>query len=242
LNEDQKRYPQAIMWYRQVQEGDNYFASQLRVASLMAKQGDLNGGREYLRTVRTANPEQQSLIVIANAQMLRDVKQYETALDTLSEGLKVQPDSTELLYDRAMTAEKLNRLDLLETDLRRIIVLKPDHAYAYNALGYTLAERNVRLSEAFQLIEKALQLDPDDAAILDSMGWVQYRLGNLDKGVGFLRRALAVRPDPEIAAHLIEVLLALDQRGEARIVSEQALQENPDNEALIAVAKKLELR
>jgi tetratricopeptide (TPR) repeat protein len=240
LNEDQKRYAEAITWYRQVESGDSYFVSQLRVAALMAKQGDLKGGRKYLGTIRTANSDQQSLLVIANAQMLRDAKQYETALDALSEGLKAQPDSPELLYDRAMTAEKLNRLDVLETDLRKVIALKPDYAQAYNALGYTFAERNIRLPEALRLIEKAHLLDPEDAAILDSMGWIHYRLGNLDKGLNFLRQALAVRPDPEIAAHLAEVLLARGEKVEAKTVSEKALRENPDNEALLSVVKKLE--
>jgi tetratricopeptide (TPR) repeat protein len=242
MNEDQKRLREAIGWYRQVQDGESYFASQLRAASLMAKQGDLKGGRAHLATIRTTNSEQKSLVVIANAQILREAKQYENALNALSEGLKSEPDSPELLYDRAMTAEKLNRLDVLETDLRKIITLKPDHAHAYNALGYTFAERNIRLPEALDLIEKAYELDSQDAAILDSMGWINYRLGNLDKGLDYLRRALAVRPDPEIAAHLAEVLLALGERGEAKTISEQALRDNPDNEALLAVAKKLEVR
>ncbi|MES2353566.1 MAG: tetratricopeptide repeat protein [Pseudomonadota bacterium] len=241
LNEDQKRYTEAIGWYRQVEEGDGYFASHVRVAFLMAKQGDLKGGRAYLSSVRTASPEQKSLLVIADAQLLRDAKQYEAALDVLSQGLKSQPDSLELLYDRAMTAEKLDRMDMLEADLRKVMVLKPDYAQAYNALGYTFAERNIRLTEGLELIEKANLLEPEDAAILDSMGWIQYRIGNLDKSLDFLRRALAMRPDPEIAAHLAEVLLARGQRGEAKTVSEKALHDNPDNEALLAVVKKLEL-
>jgi len=241
VNEDQKRYTEAIKWYRQVEDGENYFASHVRVAFLMAKQGDLKGGRAYLSAVKAANPEQRSLLVIADAQLLRDAKQYQAAFDVLSQGLKSQPDSLELLYDRAMTAEKLDRLDMLEVDLRKVMVLKPDYAQAYNALGYTFAERNIRLTEGLQLLEKANQLEPEDAAILDSMGWIHYRLGNLDKSLDFLRRALAMRPDPEIAAHLAEVLLAQGQRGEAKTVSEKALHDNPDNEALLAVVKKIEL-
>lgn len=242
IMEDQKRYPEAIAWYRQVTAGENYFATQVRVASLMAKQGDLAASRKYLREIRTSTSEQETQLLAAEAQILRDAKQYDQAIDVLTEGINAHPDSADLLYDRAMTAEKMNRLDLLETDLRHVISIKPDYAHAYNALGYTFAERNVRLQEALQLVEKAYQLAPDDPAILDSMGWVYYRLGNLDKGLDFLRKAIIARPDPEVAAHLAEVLVARGERGEAKSVSEKALKENPDNEALLAVVKKLELK
>jgi len=242
INEDQRHFDQAIKWYRQVDSGETYFASQVRVASLMAKQGDITGGVKYLKTIRTTNAEQQDMVVIAHAQILRDAKQYDSALDQLAQGLATNPDSAELLYDRAMTAEKMNKLDLLEADLRRIIVLKPDYAQAYNALGYTLADRNIRLPEALQLIERAYQLDPDDAAILDSLGWVHYRLGNLDKGLAFLRQALSSRPDPEIAAHLAEVLYARGEQAEAKTISEKALRENPGNEALLLMVKKLDIK
>lgn len=242
LNEDQKRYPEAISWYKQVTGGESYFAAQVHAALLIAKQGDVAEGRDYLHTIRTSGPGEQTQLVLADAQILREARQYPAALDVLNEGLTGQPESADILYDRAMVAEKLDRLDLLEADLRKLIALKPDNAQAYNALGYTLAERNIRLPEAQQLIEKAYQIAPDDVAILDSMGWVNYRLGNLDKGLNYLRQALAVRPDPEIAAHLAEVLLARGERGEAKTVSENALKENPDNEALLAVVKKLDLR
>ena len=241
IKEDQKRYPEAIAWYQQVTGGENYLATQVRVAALMAKQGDIAGGRKYLHALRTSSPEQAGQIFMAEAQILRDAKQYEQAIDVLSAGIKVQPESADLLYDRAMTAEKLSRFDVLETDLRKIIAMKPDYAHAYNALGYTLAERNMRLPEALQLIEKAYQLAPEDPAILDSMGWVHFRLGNLEKGLGFLRKAIIARPDPEVAAHLAEVLVARGDRNEAKTISDKALKENPDNEALLAVVKKLEL-
>ena len=242
IKEDQKRYPEAIAWYQQVTDGETYLATQVRVAALMAKQGDIAGGRKYLHSIRTSSPEQAGQIFMAEAQILRDAKQYEQAIDVLSAGLKVQPESADLLYDRAMTAEKLSRFDVLETDLRKIIAMKPDYAHAYNALGYTLAERNMRLPEALQLIEKAYQLAPEDPAILDSMGWVHFRLGNLEKGLDFLRKAIIARPDPEVAAHLAEVLVARGDRNEAKTVSDKALKENPDNEALLAVVKKLELK
>jgi len=227
IYEDKKDYAKAISWYKKVEDGDRYFPSQVRVAALLAKQGDLKGGRDQLHSIKTENDEQKTLIIMADAQILRDAKQFQESIDVLSAGLKELPSSVELLYERAMTAERINKLDVLEADLRKAIELKPDYAHAYNALGYTWAERNIRLQEAAQLIEKAHQLDPNDAAILDSMGWVYYRLGNFDKGVSFLRQALAARPDPEIAAHLAEILLAKGDLNEAKTVSEKALKDNP---------------
>jgi Flp pilus assembly protein TadD len=142
------------------------------------------------------------------------------------------------MYDSAMAAEKVDKIDVLESRLKRLIELKPDHAQAYNALGYTLADRNLRLAEARQYIEKALTLSPDDGFILDSMGWVLYRQGNLDQGLDYLRRAFASRPDPEIAAHLGEVLWAKGQRKEAEELWRQSLKDHPENDELKAVLRK----
>jgi tetratricopeptide (TPR) repeat protein len=148
------------------------------------------------------------------------------------------PSSFELLYDRAMAAERVDRLDVLESDLKRVIQLKPDYAHAYNALGYTLAEKTDRLQEALELIEKAFKLAPEDPFILDSMGWVHYRLGNVETAVKYLQQAYGLRPDPEIAAHLGEVLWKVGQRDEARKVWRAALSDNPDHETLTTVMQK----
>jgi Flp pilus assembly protein TadD len=137
-----------------------------------------------------------------------------------------------------MAAEKVDRLDVLETSLRKLIELRPDHAHAYNALGYTLADRTDRLQEAHDLIGQALKLAPDDPFIQDSMGWVLYRLGRLDEARAYLERAFKLRPDPEIAAHLGEVLWAQGQRDEAARIWRGTLQEHPGNEILQAVIKK----
>ena len=142
------------------------------------------------------------------------------------------PEAPELLYDRAMAAEKLNRLDILEQDLRQLIRLKPDHAHAYNALGYTLADRTDRVAEAIALLEQAIKLAPDDPFILDSMGWALFKAGRVNEALDYLKRAFALRPDPEIAAHLGEVLWVRGDREEARRIWQGSLREHPDNESL----------
>jgi tetratricopeptide (TPR) repeat protein len=144
----------------------------------------------------------------------------------------------DLLYDRAMVAEKLDRLDAMESDLRRVIELKPDHAHAYNALGYTFAERNQRLGEAYELVQKALAIAPNDAFIQDSLGWVQFRLGRLDEALKTLKGAYQLRRDPEIAAHLGEILWAGGNRDEALKILRASLVENPGNEMLAMMLKK----
>ena len=156
----------------------------------------------------------------------------------LARAVEENPDSAELLYDQAMTAEKIDRIDVFESNLRKVIKLNPEHAHAYNALGYTLADRNLRLPEAYTLIENALKLAPDDPFIMDSMGWVLYRMGRNADAVALLKRAFALRPDAEIAAHLGEVLWASNQRSEARNVWNAALKDNPGNETLLATLKK----
>src|SRR5690606_19620363 len=156
-----------------------------------------------------------------------------------SRGLEKLPNEPDLLYDQAMIAEKLNRLDVLESSLRKLIRLRPDHPHAYNALGYSFADRNMRLAEARKLIEKAHELAPDDAFILDSMGWVLFRQGDHEQAEQYLRRAHMLRPDPEIAAHLGEVLWVAGRHDEARQIWQAAKERAPDNEALLQTLKRL---
>ena len=152
--------------------------------------------------------------------------------EVLDQALSGRPDEPDLLYDHAMAAEKVDRLDVLEASLRKLIEAKPDHAHAYNALGYTLADRNMRLPEAQRLIQKALELSPDDAHILDSMGWVLFRMGDLEGAIRNLRRAYALRPDVEISVHLAEVLWRAGIQDEARQLWRAAREREPDNEVL----------
>jgi predicted Zn-dependent protease len=150
----------------------------------------------------------------------------------LTKALEKMPDSSELLYDRAMAAEKVNQLDMLEADLRRLIKLKPDYAHAYNALGYTLADRTPRIKEAIELLEKALKLEPDDPFIQDSMGWALVKAKRYGEAVDYLRRAHAAKADPEIAAHLGEALWLKGEKEEARRIWNGSLKNHPDNESL----------
>jgi len=152
--------------------------------------------------------------------------------------VETNPTSAELLYDQAMSAEKIDRFDVLESNLRKVIQLKPDYAHAYNALGYTFADRNTRLNEAYELIEQALKLAPEDPYIMDSMGWVLYRMSQNDAAISFLKRAFELRSDAEIAAHFGEVLWATGKRDEAQKVWAKALKENPGNELLSSTVKK----
>jgi tetratricopeptide (TPR) repeat protein len=235
--EGAKRTDEALDWYGKVDSSDRMRA-QLRIATLIAKRDGLAKGRAYLQAIEPRSQEDRIQMIQIEAQLLRDAKAWQDTYDMLSAAVERFPDSFELLYDRAMAAERVDRLDVLETDLRRVIELKPDYAHAYNALGYTLADRTTRIDEAYALIEKALKLSPEDPFILDSMGWVQYRRGNFDEALRNLKAAHAARPDPEIAAHLGEVLWTMGRKDEARQVWKAALSDHPDHETLLAVIQK----
>lgn len=235
IAEERGRADEALEWYQQVQGGEQMVPAAARLALLLGKRNQVAEAREYLHQVQTQTPQQRVMLVQAEAQVLREAKSYKDAFDVIAGGLEGLPDQPELLYDLAMAAEKLDRIDVLEEKLKRLIEIKPDHAQAYNALGYTLADRNLRLPEARDYIAKALSLAPEDAFILDSMGWVEYRLGNLEQGLGYMKRAFSQRQDPEIAAHLGEMLWASGDREGAERVWRESLRSHPGNEELQAV-------
>jgi tetratricopeptide (TPR) repeat protein len=238
INEERKRYDEAGKWYLSVEPGEQYVLAHSHYAFMLAKQGKLAEAREHLRTLEPQNDAQRVQILQSEAQLMREAKDYQESFDILKRALDKQPDQPELLYDVALAAEKLDRLDIVENNLRRLIVLKPDHAQAYNALGYTLADRTDRLTEARGYIEKALTLSPEDPFILDSMGWVEYRLGHVAQGLQYLERAFQQRPDPEIAAHLGEVLWAKGDKPGAEKIWRDALRDNPENDELQKVITK----
>jgi len=236
--EQMKQPEAAAAHYAEVRTGNYLVPARARQAALLARAGKLDEARALLAATRGENDAQNVRLIQAQAELLRDGKQHTAAFGVLSEGLKRFPDSADLLYDRAMVAEKLDKLDVLEADLRHAIVLRPDDAQAYNALGYTLADRTNRLAEAIGLLDKALSLAPEDPFILDSVGWVQYRSGNLARAQEYLERAYKVRPDPEIAAHLGEVLWARGQRDEAGKLWQTSLQTHPQNEVLLETQRR----
>ncbi|HEX2567813.1 MAG TPA: tetratricopeptide repeat protein [Burkholderiales bacterium] len=238
IAEEQKHWAQAVEWYRQIGEGEHALPALMRTASVMAKQGKIDDARAFLRRAAAEHPDQEAQITVAEAQLLRDANRVRDAYDMLGQALKKDPEQPDLLYDYALTAEKLQRYDVLENNLRKLMEVKPDHAHAYNALGYSFVERNTRLPEAKKLIQRALELAPEDSFIVDSMGWLLYREGNLKGAADELRRAYNGRPDAEIGAHLGEVLWVMGERDEARRVWQESLKASPDNETLIKTIER----
>jgi tetratricopeptide (TPR) repeat protein len=233
--------PSALSWYRRIGLGEYFVGAQLKIATLLAQRDGIAAGRRHLRDARAAefdSTDTNVQLVLAEAQLLRDHKAFQDAFTLLTEAMRATPDVPDLIYDRAMMAEKVNRFEIFEADLKRVIALKPDHAHAHNALGYTLAEQGKRLDEAEQWIEKAVALAPNDAFIQDSLGWVQFRKGQREEALATLRKAYAARPDPEIAAHLGEVMYALGQRTEAHALWGAALLAHPGNEILVGIIEK----
>jgi tetratricopeptide (TPR) repeat protein len=230
--EAQQDYPAAEAWLARIDNPQRALEVQLRRASLLARQGRLDEARDSIRRVPEQSETDARAKLLAEAQLLREQKQWREAEQVLAQANERFPNDVDLLYEQAMMAEKSDRLAEMERLLRRVIELKPDHPHAYNALGYSLAERNLRLPEARELIKKALELSPGEPFITDSLGWVEYRLGHLDEAVRLLRDAYRSRPDPEIAAHLGEVLWANGQTDEARRVWREGRLKDSSNDVL----------
>lgn len=228
-----------LKWLSQIEPGEAYVNAQIKRAQIIAKRGDMAGARKLLHEVEAGGEREKAQLVIAEGQLLRDANQLQEAMKVYREGVKQFPTNTDLLYDYAMAAEKNSQWELMESTLRKIIELAPNNQHAYNALGYSLAERNIRLDEAFALIEKALKLAPDDPFILDSMGWVQFRLGKLQEAEEALRRAYDLRPDVEIAAHLGEVLWVKGQKDAAQKLWRDAQTKDPQNDTLKSTLARL---
>lgn len=239
--EKQKKDDQALTWYNKIQLGERYLDAKLNVAYVLARTQGTDNAIKMLDDLSDLNNEQMVLVIQTQANLLVQAKRHQEAYDLLDKAVKNLPNTPGIIYDYAMAAEKLDYLDVVERELRKLIQIKPDFAQAYNALGYSLADHNIKLNEARTLIEKALALSPNDHFILDSMGWVQYRLGKLDKAVDYLRRAYTAQTDPEIAAHLGEVLWQQGKRDEALQIWGEALRAHPDNEVLQSTSKKFKL-
>ncbi|WP_184640652.1 tetratricopeptide repeat protein [Variovorax guangxiensis] len=242
LAERRKDYAAAERWLSRIDGADELVAAQTRRATLLARQGKLPQAREIIRGLpeRTADDKKQKFLT--EVQLLRDAKQYQAAYDMLAQASAASPDDGDLVYDQAMVAEKLNRLDDMERLLRRLIELKPENQNAYNALGYSLADRKIRLEEARTLIQKAVQLAPEDPFIADSLGWVEFRLGNTAEAIRILEAAYKTRPDPEIGAHFGEVLWTSGQKDRAVTIWKEALLSDAENETLQETLKRLRVK
>ena len=219
-------------WLARIADPDRALDVQTRRATILAREGRVREARALIKALPERDAEEARAKLSAEAGMLREVKRWKEAYEVLGQAVQRFADDTELLYEQAMMAEKLDRLAEMEQLLRRVIALKPDNAHAYNALGYSLADRGQRLPEARTLIARALELAPGDPFITDSLGWVEFRLGNRDEALRLLRQAYAARPDAEIGAHLGEVLWSLNQRDEARRVWQESRRRDAGNEVL----------
>ena len=242
IAEQRKDFVGASAWLDRIENAQDLVSAQTRRASLLARQGKLEEGRQLIRKLPERNAADARMKIMAEVSLLRDNKQYQPAYDLLKSASERDPKDTELLYDQAMLAEKLGQLNEMERLLRALIAAKPDYHHAYNALGYSLADRNQRLPEAKQLIEKAVALAPGDAYIQDSLGWVEFRLGNAERALSILQAAYRKRPDPEIAAHLGEVLWAQGQREQALKIWREGLLLAADNETLQGTLKRLQVQ
>ena len=210
--------------------------AQTRRAALLARQGKMSQARELIQQIPASNTDEQRSRVLAEVQLLREHRQWQTAFDLLAAN---SGNDTDLVYEQAMLAEKLNQLDEMEKLLRKVIAQNPSYYNAYNALGFSLADRNIRLPEAKQLIVKALTFAPDDPFITDSLGWVEFRLGNLESALSYLQKAYKDRADAEIAAHLGEVLWKMKRQDEAVKVWREGLNTAPNNETLQETLQRL---
>jgi tetratricopeptide (TPR) repeat protein len=238
IAEETGRYALAYDRYRAVPDGERSWVAKLRAAAMLAKQNRIPEARRYLADLPAVTIEQRVQVRQAESQLLRDAGDNAGAYAVLTQALIEQPDQPDLLYDIAMVAEKLDKIDVVEAKLTQLIALNPENAQALNALGYTLVDRTPRTAEGLALIERAHTLEPKDPFILDSMGWAQFRMGNLDAAEGFLRQALTERPDAEIAAHLGEVLWAKGEQARAREVWQSQLKSTPDNPVLLETMRR----
>jgi tetratricopeptide (TPR) repeat protein len=238
IAEEEEQSERALDWYSRV-EGEQQPDAQVRIAKILSDQGDLNAARETLQRLRVAHPHHQLKFYLIEAELLRNNNDYQSAHQVYSKALEEFEENSELLYARGLNAADMDRVDILEQDLRKILATQPDHVDALNALGYTLADKTDRLQEAKGYIERALSMKPDNPAILDSMGWVEFRLGNLQAALQFLQQAAELSNDPEIASHLGEVLWHMGETERAKAVWNAANEQEPNNRHIPAVKKRL---
>ena len=239
IAEAQKDPEAALLHYRRVQGGSNYFGAQMRIALVKAIKGDTDESIAFLDKLHPEDEEQRFNVARAKGEILTDKNRFDEAMKVYDTALATGKYHSDLLYTRAMLAERMGKIDVLEQDLRTIIAKEPDNSQALNALGYTLADSTKRYDEALALISRALQISPQDFYILDSMGWVLYRLGRLDESVSYLEKARELRNDPEVAAHLGEVLWVKGERAAAEKTWEAALRDTPNDKKLLEVIKRL---
>ncbi len=232
ISEDENDLVQAIEWYSKVQRGERFMPAIMRRAALLGKANRLAEGRTLLQSISPTNARERQQLLSAEAGLLRQANQLDEAFKLLDTELEKSPNNLDLLYEHGTAAERVNKLDMMERSFKKLIELEPNRAEAYNALGYGFADRNIRLPEALQLIEKAVKLAPENGAILDSMGWVLFRLNRLPEALDYLQRAYKLTPDAEVAVHIGEVLWKMGKLEDAKAMWRAAKEKEPTSEVL----------
>ncbi len=235
----ERPHDEIVQWYGRVRSGDRLEDAQFRTALVLGTNDQLAQARVILHRLQNGNAQTASRAFLAEAGLLRAADDKEEAYAVYSQGIDLLPDNTDLLFARALLAEELDRVEITEQDLQQVLAANPDDPNALNALGYTLADRTDRYDEALSLIERALEQLPDEAAVVDSMGWVQYKLGNLEAALDYLERALSLDYDAEIVAHIGEVLWAMGRRDEAIEAWRRGLEKEPDSEVIRSTQQRL---
>jgi predicted Zn-dependent protease len=242
LSLEQKNEAAASDWLNKISpSSQQYVPAQITRAQLLAKQGKTEDARKVLADLQTADPRDVAAIARTDAAILFDAKRYPEAETRLQQATAEFPNDPDLTYDYAMAAEKTGHYDVMEAQLRKLIQTQPDNPQAYNALGYSLADRNQRLPEADKLVEKASALAPNDAFIMDSVGWVKYRMGDTSDAIKLLRKAYDLQPNAEIGAHLGEVLWKSGEQDQARAAFRDARKLEPDNDTLVKTLQRLQV-
>lgn len=242
IAEKKHDYAAAESWLKRIDNADEMFSVQRQRASVLAHQGKIEQARALLHNLPGATPQAARLKLQAEVQLLQELRMYREAFEVQSQLVAQNPQDDDLVYDQAVLAEKAGNPELMEKLLRDLIARRPNYFHAYNALGYSLADRGERLEEAKSLVSKALEFAPGDPYITDSLGWVEFRLGNHAEAVRLLESAYKTRPDAEIAAHLGEVLWSMGERHRALSVWKEGRRLNPDNETLQSTLKRLGVR
>lgn len=234
----------ALKWLEMVDSSaqGSYLGATLKRAQLTARGGQFDAARAILSGAEVGSDDERVRLIIGESQLLRDAGRLPEALQLIEDALTQHKDNIDLLYEHAMLAEKAGQLELMERQLRQVMKIAPENQHAYNALGYSLADRNVRLQEAYDLIRKAVSLAPEDPYIMDSLGWVEFRLGRFEQAEATLRRAYGIKADPEIAAHLGEVLWVLGREDEALKLWRNANAKDPRNETLRGTLQRLQVK
>jgi tetratricopeptide (TPR) repeat protein len=239
LAELQEKSDDAIKWYKEVISGPFHVMSQIKASQLLTDKKAYNKAIDILKNTQPQNEFDNKRVVLSLTDIYNRKHDYIAAVEILDKILKYQPDDIEFLYARAINAEKMNQFTLAQKDLLQILSQDPYHIEALNALGYMLTVHTKKYDEALEYLNRALELAPNNASVLDSIGWLNYKMGNLQEALGHLRKAAEIMPDTEIAAHLGEVLWKLNNRDEAKAIWNSALESNPEDSIVIEAMKRL---